>query len=309
MLIEGAGFIDAVYMTVITVSTVGYREAFPLSNGGKLFTIVLIATGVGAGLYFLSVIAESVMEGRLRDIYRRGAMLRDINQLRDHVIVCGYGRFGQIVVQDLRLAGVDVVVIEPNPDLENDIESEGLPYVLDSATEDTALEQAGVRRARAIVIAVGSESDCVFITLAARELNPDIMITARSESEAAVRRIRQAGAHHVTSPMKIGGVRAAMSILRPSVMDFLEMSSAGVGEDIDLEEVRVDVGAAIEGTRIGELEAQTPGVRIVGLKRAKSPMRIIPSRDEEIHAGDHLVVIGLRKDLVAMALHAQSPSA
>ena len=305
VLIEGAEFIDALYMTVITVSTVGYREVVPLSPGGKGFTVALIVAGVGAGLYFLSVIGESVMEGRLRDIYRRGSMLREIKQLRDHVIVCGFGRFGRIVAHDLRNAGVDVVVVENDPALEADLEAEGLTYVLGSGTTDTVLEQAGIRNARAIVIAVASESDCVFITLASHELNPQLQINARSESEAAVRRIRQAGAHHVTSPLKIGGGRAAMSILRPAVVDFLDLSSAGVGGEIDLEEIRVDPGSALEGSTLGGLESRMPRVRIVGLKRVGSAMQIIPMREDEVRSGDHLVVIGSREDLADMALQAQ----
>jgi voltage-gated potassium channel len=295
-------------MTVITISTVGYREAVPLSPAGKGFTIALIVSGVGAALYFLAVVGESVLEGRLRDIYRRGAMVREINRMQGHVIVCGFGRFGRIVVQDLQTAGAAVVVIEQDPSLEAELESEGLPYVLGSATHDPVLEQAGIRNARAIVVAVSSESDCIFITLAARELSPNILINARSESEAAVRRIRQAGANHVTSPLKIGGGRAAMSILRPTVVDFLDLSSAGVGEEIDLEEIRVEAGASIDGTSVGELEAASPQVRIVGLKRSGDSIRIMPDQNEPIGDSDHLVVIGSRRDLAEMALRAQGRS-
>ena len=304
-MIEGASLLDALYMTVITVSTVGYREPFALSPAGKAFTIAIIVVGVGGGLYFLSVVGESILEGRLRDIYRRSAMLRDIHRMNGHVIVCGYGRFGRIVVQDLRAAGVHVVVIEQDPALESELEASGLSYVLGSATDDAILEQAGLREARAIVVAVSSESDCVFITLAAREMNPDILINARSETEAAVRRIGQAGANHVTSPLKIGGGRAAMSILRPTVVDFLDLSSAGVGQEFDLEEIRVEAGAPIDGAEIGRLEADLP-IRIVGLKHVNDAIQIIPSREATVRASDHLVVIGSRADLADLALRAQN---
>ncbi len=304
--IEGTSILDALYMTVITVSTVGYREPFQLSPEGKAFTISLIVIGVGGGLYFLSVVWESILEGRLRDIYRRSAMLREIHRMDDHVIVCGYGRYGRIVVKDLCAGGVHVVVVEQDPAIEPELEAAGLSYVLGSATDDTVLEQAGLRDARAIVVAVSSESDCVFITLAARELNPDILINARSETDAAVRRIAQAGANHVTSPLKIGGGRAAMSILRPTVVDFLDLSSAGVGQDFDLEEIRVEAGAPIDGVEIGRLETQS-AVRIVGLKHANDSIQIIPSRDATVRASDHLVVIGSRDDLADLALQAQQP--
>lgn len=305
MLIEGVALLDALYMTVITVSTVGYREPFPLSTEGRAFTILLIVTGVGSALYFLSLVGESLLEGRLRDIYRRGAMLRQIAHMSGHVIVCGYGRFGQIVVEDLRSAGSQVVVVEQDPALEALLESVGLPYVLGAATDDEVLEQAGVKRARAIVIGVPSESDCVFATLAARELSPQILISARGESDAGVRRIQQAGAHHVISPLKIGGSRATMSILRPTVVDFLELSSAGVREEIDLEEIRVEPGAPLDGASVGDLESASPRVRIVAIKHSDEPIEIIPGRDARIGAGDHLVVIGARSELTRMATRAQ----
>jgi voltage-gated potassium channel len=229
--------------------------------------------------------------------------------MRGHVIVCGYGRFGRIVVEDLVKAGSSVVIIEQDPALEELLEATGLPYVLSSATVDECLERAGVRRARAIVVAVSSESDCVFITLAARELNREIQINARSESDAAIRRIRRAGANHVISPLKIGGARAAMSILRPTVVDFLELSSPGVAEEVDLEEIRVEPGSPIDGARVQDLEEESPRVRIVALKRSDDPIEIIPAREAIVGPDDHLVVIGARADLAEMALRAQRGSA
>ncbi len=307
VILEGASFVDALFMTVITVSTVGYREAFPLSPLGRVFTIVLIIGGVGAVLYFLSILAESVLEGRLRDIYRRRAMLRRIEHMKGHVIVCGFGRFGRIVVEDLRRAGTAVAVIEQDPALELELEESGLPYIIGSATADEVLERAGIKRASAIVVAIHSESDCVFVTLAARELNREILINARSESDAAIRRLRRAGANHVVSPLKIGGARAALSILRPNVVDFLELSFAGQREEFDLEEIRVEAGAPIDGSLVGELEEASPRVRIVALKHGANTLQIIPTRDSTVAADDHLVVIGPRDDLMAMAARAQYP--
>ena len=227
--VEDASFVDALYMTVITLSTVGYDEAVPLSTEGRLFTVGLIVTGVGGVLYFLSVLTESVLEGRLRDIYRRNAMLHRIERMHGHVVVCGYGRFGQIVARDLEEAGTQVVVVESDEERARDLAESGLAYVIGSATVDEVLVQAGVERASALVVAVSSESDCVFVTLAARELNPDLQIKARSESDAAIRRLKRAGADYVISPLGIGGTRAALSILRPTVVDFLELSSAAAG--------------------------------------------------------------------------------
>jgi voltage-gated potassium channel len=278
------------------------------SPAGRYFTIALIAGGAGTGLYLLSVLAESVLEGRLRDVYRRGAMLRRIEHLEGHAIVCGYGRFGQIVARELEQGGTSIVVIECNPALEPELAASGFPYVVGSATADEVLVQAGIQRASALVVAVSSESDCVFVTLAARELNPGIQIHARCETDAATRRVKRAGANAVISPLRIGGSRAAMSILRPTVVDFLELSSPGRGEEIDLEEIRVEPGAPLEGMPVRDLESAHSRVRVVAIKRGKDAIRIIPSRDDKIAALDHLVVIGSRDELADMALAAQSPT-
>jgi len=303
VVIEDANPIAALYMTVITLSTVGFGEAFPLSRMGQLYTTALIAVGVGFALYLLSVIAETVLEGRLRDLYWRNAMLREIARLRGHVIVCGYGRFGQVVATDLIQAGRQVVVIDQDDDLEAELNRVGVTFVLGSATSDETLELAGIRKASAVVVAISSEAECVFVTLAARELNHDVQIHARSESEAAVRRLRRAGANHVTSPFQMGGARTAASILRPTVVDFLELS--GGAEEIDLEEIRIDAGAEIAGVEVKELEEGSPRLRIVALKHEGRPMELVPDRSAKVAAGDHLVVIGERAQLERLAERAQ----
>lgn len=301
VVIEGWSFLDALYMTVITVATVGYREVHPLSSAGTLFTMLLIATGVGGALYVLGRLAELVVDGGLRDSLRRRAMERRIGKLSGHIVVCGYGRFGRVVVDELRRAGETVVVIDLAPGLEGELANSGLSFVVGTAASDEVLARAGVAHARAIVVATSSDSDNVFVTLAARELNPQIQIYARGETDVAARRLERAGACSVTSPFRIGGQRVAASILRPSVVDFLEIGRPRQGGEVDLEELRVGVGSALVGSTIRVLEEGAPGVRVVAVKRAGESILLAPVAETSIGAEDHIVVIGARTPLLRLA--------
>ena len=303
--IEGWPWFDALYMTVTTITTVGYREVGPLSTGGRVFVIALIAMGVGTTLYLLTALAALVLEGQLRAVFLRNAMQRSIDALDSHVIVCGHGRYGRVVVEELVHAGAVLVVIEVNPALDSELAQTRVPYLIGSAVHDDVLERAGIRRARAIVIATSSESDNVFITLSARELAPGILIHARGESEAALRRLRRAGANFVTSPYRMGGLRTAASILRPSVVDFLELSQPRRGEAVDLEEIRVAPGSLLCGRDVASVEAATPRLLIVALKRGEEPIRIAPDKSTRLADGDHVVVIGEREHLDQLARRAQ----
>jgi voltage-gated potassium channel len=297
MLIESMSFIDALYMAVITISTVGFGEVKPLSPAGRLFTIGLIVTGVGTALYLFAVTAELLIEGRLREYFGRTAMERKIHQLDGHVVICGYGRFGKVVAEELARNSVPLVVIDHDVAKEPELRQAGLPYLIGSVLEDGVLEQAEIRRARAIVIATASDADNVYVTLSAREKNPVIRIHARGESEAGLRRLKLAGADQVISAYQWGGMRMASSIIRPSVVDFLELSVPGRGDEVDLEEIRIEPGSAAIGKTIGSVEQETPRLRIVALKRGPDAISLIPESTTTISAEDHLVVIGERTGL------------
>jgi voltage-gated potassium channel len=228
-------------------------------------------------------------------------MQRRIDQLIGHVIVCGYGRFGRVVADELRSGGAEVVVIDADPACEEDLKSLGVPHLIGSGLADDVLERAGIRRARAIVVATPSDPDNVFITLSAREKNPAVRIHARAETEAGLRRMQLAGAHQALSAYHSGGLRMAASILRPSVVDFLELSRPGHHEEMALEEVRVDTGAALAGRTIADVEQTEPRLRVVALTRATDPIRIVPERTTQLAAGDLLVVIGERDGLARLA--------
>jgi voltage-gated potassium channel len=306
MVLEHLTLTNALYLTTATVSTVGYGDVVPITTGGKLFTVFLIMTGVGTALYLLSRLAELVIEGQLHELFGRNVMEREISRLENHVIVCGFGRFGRAVVEELLRSRSPLVIIDSDAAQEEDLASLAVPYLIGSALSDETLDHAGVERARAIVVATPSDSDNVFITLSARERNPGIRIHARAESEAGARRLRLAGATQVISAYQSGGTRIAASILRPAVVDFLEISTLGRGaEDVALEEVRVAASCPMIGQTIRALEQQSPRLRIVALKRNGEPTRITPDGSTPVNEGDYLVVIGERASLGQLAQLAQ----
>jgi voltage-gated potassium channel len=303
-LVEGMGWLDAAYMTVITMSTVGYDEVQPLSSGGRLFTIALILCSVGFALYFLAVMSETLVEGRLRDLLRGTHMERKIRDLRDHVIICGFGRFGRVIVEELIQHRVAVLVIDRDAAKAVELERRGIPVLIGSAVDDDVLDQAGLEHARAIVAATPSDADNAFIALSAREHSPTLRIHARGESDTAIRRLGLAGADQVVSAYQVGGQRVAASILRPSVVDFLEIARPHRGDAVDLEEVRVHPCSQLVGRSVASIESALSQVRVVALKRGSEQIRLIPDAETQIACGDHLVVIGASENLAELATQA-----
>jgi voltage-gated potassium channel len=308
-LIEGWSWGDSVYMTVITLSTVGFMEAHPLSGPGRLFTVILILAGTSVALYLLSLAARIVLDGQMRQTYLRERMAMRIRKERGHVIVGGYGRYGRAVVEELLEAGKSVVVMDPNEELRTRLEAHDLPFVIASAASDEGLIEAGIEGASAIVAATPSEADNVFITLAAKELNPQIRVHARCESASAARRLTRAGADQTVMPFQMGGARTAASILRPAVVDFLEILSPRGAPEVDLEQIVVAPGSDLVGLTLVAIEGQLSALRIVALRRGERTIRIAPSSATAVEEGDLLVVIGEREPLLELAARAGSPEA
>jgi voltage-gated potassium channel len=293
--------LDALYMTITTVATVGYGEIRPLSPSGRIFTMVLILGSAGVTLYLLGQLGQVLVETSLRAVLQRRAMERKIDALSSHVIVCGYGRLGRIVVDELARAGTSLAIIESDSAREPELARSGHPYLVESATRDEVLLHAGILRARALVAATGSDADNVYITLTARELSPSLEIHARGESDGAVRRLIQAGATRAVSAHQLGGVRLASGLLRPSVVEFVEITHPRVGEQVDLEEVRIAPGSRSVGLSVRALEQSAPRLRVVGLKRGDARMQLVPDEALALVAGDLLVVIGERDSLERIA--------
>jgi voltage-gated potassium channel len=301
VLVEHMSLIDALYMTVITISTVGFGEVKPLGNAGRIFTMGLIVVGVGNAFYLFTVVAELLIEGRLREYLGATAMYRKIQDLKGHVIICGFGRFGRVVAEELLRNGIAIVVIDSDPAKHEELERLEVMHLVGDALRDDVLEDAGIRHARAIVVGTASDPDNVYVTLSAREKNPSITIHARGESEAGMRRLRLAGADRVISAYQRGGMLVAATILRPSVIDFLELSMPGRGDEIDLEQIRVVLHSPLVGKQVGVIENETPKLRIVAIKRGSEPISIIPDAETLVRADDVLVVIGDRTSLKRLA--------
>jgi voltage-gated potassium channel len=303
MLVERAYWLDALYMSVLTLSTVGFAEIIPLSQAGRVFTIGLILGGVGTVGYFVASLAQLLAVDVLAKLAPRSKMQKLIDRMSNHVIVCGYGCFGQIVVQELTRAGMAVVVVERDPQQHADLERAGRLFVAGEATSDDVLSSAGLERARAIIAGTGSAPDNVFITLAARERRRDIVIHARGETAETIRRLKRAGADYVLSPLQAGGLNLAATILRPAVAQFLELARPGEGTPVDLEEVCVMQDARLVGSTVGSVESEHPRLRIVALMRMEHRY-LIPDPSLRVEVGDHLVVIGERASLEHLATFA-----
>jgi len=303
VLLEHMSMLDALYMTVITISTVGYREVKPLDSTGKIFTMALILVGVGSALYVFAAVTELIVEGQFRDLLGKAAMIRKMHHLKDHVIVCGYGRFGHVVVEELMREKRTIVVIDASEQKAEELKALGISYLIGSALDEDVLDHAGIRTAGDLVAATASDPDNVFISLSAREMNPRIRIHARAESEIGLRHLQLAGADLALSSYQYSAVRIANSIARPSVMDFLTLVLPGNrSETVSLEEIKIAAHSGLVGKQLSELEQAVPRLRIVAFRRGEEPLSMLPHSNVKVAANDILVAIGVRESLDHIAV-------
>ncbi len=297
-LIEGWSYFDALYMTVITLSTVGYAETHELSAAGRTFTMLLILGGVFTLVYAATEGIRAVVSGEVRSALGRQRMERNLAGLNRHLIVCGFGRMGQLVCKEFSAHRQTFVVIERNAAaLEGFLMPHGLALHGD-ATSDEVLKQAGVERARALVTVAASDADNLYITMSARLLNDRLFIVARAESDLAEQKLLRAGANRVVSPYVIGGSRVAQAVLRPTVVDFIELATRTAHLDLQIEESQVAptsplVGATLQDGRL----RRDHGVIIVAIKSTTGQMVYNPPADTVLQAGDILVSMGHRRQL------------
>jgi voltage-gated potassium channel len=293
MIVEGWRFLDALYMTVITLATIGFKEVHDLSDNGKLFTMVLIIFGVSTLGYMVSSVAQLMFEGQIQRIIGRKKVEKRIDALHDHYIICGFGRIGSMICRELAANGVPFVVVEHNTDVLERIEDDLYLWMKGDATQDDTLVRAGIQRAKGLVSVVTSDSENVYITLTARGLNPDLHILARSGEEGTELKLKRAGANKVVSPYAIGGMRMAQSILRPNVMDFIEIATASEHLDLQMEEIAIPSDSDFGGhTLVSTGFRKETGVIIVGIKKSHGHMIFNPSPQAAIDVGDTLIVLG-----------------
>lgn len=294
MVLENMDFWNSVYLTAMTITTVGYGDLVPHSPAGRFFTIFLVFTGVGLVLYAFSKFAETMVEGGLRNILERRKMKKEVGQLRDHYIVCGYGRIGKVICQILNESRRPFVVIETDEEEIKNIEAEGYYALVGEASDDEMLLSAGIMHARGLIAVVSSDADNVFISLTARGLNPGLYILARSSgTRGADTKLMRAGASKVISPYYIGARRMAQLIVRPTVIDFIDLTMHAGELGLRMEELLVTEKADFANKNLVE-----SGIRknfeiiIVAIKRQGEDMIFNPKPETVILPGDILIALG-----------------
>ncbi|MBN2025889.1 MAG: potassium channel protein [Actinobacteria bacterium] len=308
MIIENADFLDSLYMVVITVTTIGYGEVFPLGTGGEIFTIFLIIAGVGTVGYTLVSAVEFMIENSLSGFMGRRKMRKDIENMLGHYILCGYGRVGQHIADDLKSAEATFVVIENDPIAAEKASDQGLLVIKADATSDETLKEAGIENAKGLVSALSSDAENLYITLTARELCPHLFIVSRCDAEESEPKLRRAGADRVISPHSIGGRRMAAMLLKPTVWDYLDLVTRGQYIEFNIEnlewridDVEIQPNSYLDGKSIDEAKIYSvSGALVLAVKKRGLGFNTKPAKDTRLDPGDYIVAIGTVEQLAKL---------
>ena len=299
MLIEGWSFMDAIYMTIITITTVGYDEVYPLSDGGRIFGIFLMVGGVGGALYTLTAMVAYVVEGELGTTLGRRQMKNRIAKLKDHFILCGYGKVGQEIARVFAEEQVSFVAIDNDPESTARAEEDDIPYLLADATSDDVLKEAGLERARGLVIALASDADTTYIALSARQLRSDLFIEARASGSEAEAKLKKAGANRIISPDSIGARRMAMLALRPAVVDFFDTVTHRRGRELQMENIAVRGKSCLVGQPVDEVRQRTRAA-ILAISKKSGKLLANPAASEVLEGGDIMIAMGTSDQLASL---------
>ena len=292
-----APWVDAVYMTANVITTAGFREAIDMSgHAGKIFTIFLMLFGLGTMVYFTSVMTAFVVEGDLTQSFRRRRMLRQVHQMSDHFIVCGAGNAGLSVLSELGATRRPTVVIEADAVRAKRVEEHfpGVPVLVGDSTNDEVLIEAGIERARGVVICIDDDKDSLVVTVTARQLNPRARIVARATDERGVERIKHAGADAVIAPSHIGGMRMASEMVRPSVVGFLDKMLRDRDQNLRIEEIEVPAGSTYAGRKVGDIDFRSESnLLLLAVHQPHDGAYVYnPRLDHTVIAGSQLIVMG-----------------
>lgn len=284
---------DAFYMTLITISTVGYGEVHPLSHAGRVFNSFLIFFGVTIMLLAVGSMTQAIIELELNQYFGKRRTKKMIDQLRNHYIVCGFGRVGRGAAYELQRAGVPFLVVDKNGDRVEWAMKDGMLAVLADATDDETLKAAGVLEAKGLIATLASDADNLFVILSAKALNPSLQVAARISSEQSEKKMRLAGADHVFAPYDMTGNRMAQVMLKPHVSQFIEFTTKGMGLDVGIEQVRVPANSDFASKSLVETQLRKElGVIVLAIRKTDGRMLFNPAPEAEIEAGDHLIVMG-----------------
>ena len=299
--VEHMSLFDALYMTIITLSTVGFAEVIPLSQAGRAITVIIIFLGISVGAYTVGVLVKALVEGELVKIFGRRKVQKQISGLKNHFIICGFGRIGRIICNELDADKIDFVVIEQEPSVIEYIEARKYLYIEMDATTEEALMQAGIMEAKGIVTAVNSDANNVFITMTAKSLRPDVFVLARASEEKNEPKLSRAGATRVVSPYLIGGRRIAQMLKKPTVVDFIDIAMMGSHLGLMMEEAKIGDNSSLIGKSLVDSHLRKDyGVIIVAIKKQSGDMVFNPTFSEKLEGGDVIVVIGKKEDLKRM---------
>ena len=299
--VEQMPLFESFYMTIITISTVGYAEIIPLSQSGRALTVIIIILGITVGAYTIGLLVRAVVEGELAKIVERRIVQKQISSLKNHFIVCGFGRIGRIMCRELAKDNIDFVVIEQDPATIEDIEMQRYLYIEMDATSEEALLAAGIMDAKGIATAVNSDANNVFITMTAKSLRPDIFVLARASEEKNEDKLIRAGAGRVVSPYLIGGRRMAQMLKKPTVVDFIDIAMMGSHLGLMIEEAKIGQKSNLTGKNLVDSQLRKDfGVIIVAIKKLSGDMIFNPLPSETLEASDVIAVLGKREDLQRM---------
>jgi len=301
MLIERLSFLQALYMTVITVSTVGYREVGRSSEAGQIFTIFIIIGGLATVVYVTTSAVELILEGRILNMMGRRKVLRELNDLTGHYILCGYGRVGKQVARECKARQTPLVIVDKDPALVEQCIDDGFLVVKGDATEESVLRDAGLERAYGLVTALSSDADNLFVTMTARIIRPDLFIVGRCNTDETESKLYRAGADRAISPHNVGGRRMAALLLKPLICDFLDVVTHGELVELTLEDIQIDTGAEVVGKTIRDVIGdELKGIGILGLKRPKRDFVVNPRGDMVLDSGDILIVSGPSEQVTSL---------
>jgi len=299
--IEGWNLLDALYMVIITLATVGFREVHPLSPAGMIFTILLIIFGLITLYYVIRTVGEYILENKLEETLKYKKMEKTLRDLKDHYIICGFGRVGRQVVQELSQEHADFVVVEKNPALAEACERLGYTCLVGDATEETALKQAGILNAKGLIICLGEDSDAVLTVVTAHSMNKDLFIVARANGENTAGKLLKIGANRVVSPQHIGGFRMASFALNPTVADFIDDLQDLSNQEVRIDDIIVSAHSLVAGHTIAErLSNRTYGATVLAIHKQDGEAIINPTGDVLIESGDRLILLGTKAKLDAV---------
>ncbi|MEQ8437738.1 MAG: potassium channel protein [Ilumatobacter fluminis] len=288
----GLALLDAMYMTITTITTVGYREITgpDVTVPEKIFTMILIVVGVSTVLYTFTLTIQSVVEGQLREFVGRRRMDKKISQMHDHVIVCGWGRVGKAVATDLHHSGREVVVVDVD---ENRLRGIALPTVAGDATEDSVLRAAGIERAFGLIAALDGDAENLFVTLSSRAARPDLFIVARARQDESVAKLQRAGADRVVNPQELGAARMASFVVQPNVAEFIDITMHERSMDFRMQELEISEHSSLAGVTLREANLrQRAGVLVLALRGDDGTFNTNPDPDTVLHARNVIIAVG-----------------